>query len=331
MAAQKGIGKLRQFGIAKEAVRGTAETAAQYWIPWSDFEINEKDKRVVDEQSHGLIEDAVGESIVGQWAEGKVSAPIGDKHFPLFLYALLGTLATTDNADSDAAVKDHTVTVAQSAQHQALSLFVDDPLAAADYKHALGTITGLELKFEKDKYLEYSINFKSKKGATATLTPAVTSAENRFLPQHLVFKLASAYSGLTAASAVSVKSLSLKINPNVEEDFVLGSLTPADFLNKQLEIGGDVELLWNAETYKTIALAGTSQAMRIDLINADVTIGTAAHPEIQINLAKVLFEEIAVSGGLNDFVKQTLKFKAFYSLSDSLMVNSVCTNVVASY
>jgi hypothetical protein len=330
MAAQKGIGKLRQFGIAKEAVRGTAEAAATYWIPWADFEINEKDKRQVDDQSRGLIEDSVGESIVAQWAEGKVSAPIGDKYFPLFLLAILGTVANSDNADSDASIIDHTITVAQSAQHQALSLFVDDPLAAQDYKHALGVITGMELKFEKEKFLSCSVNFKAKKGATATLTPAATTAENRFLPQHLVFKLASAYSGLTAASAVSVKSLSLKINQNIEDDFVLGSLAPVDFLNKQMEITGDVELLWNAETYKTLALAGTSQAMRIDLLNADVTIGAAAHPEIQINLAKVLFEEIAVSGGLNEFVKQTLKFKAFYSTTDSLMISCVCTNNVAT-
>jgi hypothetical protein len=246
------------------------------------------------------------------------------------LLAILGTVANTDNTDSDASIIDHTITVAQSAQHQALSLFIDDPLAAQDYKYALGVITGLELKFEREKFLSCSVTFKSKKGATATLTPAATTAENRFLPQHLVFKLASAYSGLTAASAVSVKSLSLKINQNIEDDFVLGSLTPADFLNKQMEITGDVELLWNAETYKTLALAGTSQAMRIDLLNADVTIGAAAHPEIQINLAKVLFEEIAVSGGPNEFVKQTLKFKAFYSTTDSLMINAVCTNNVAT-
>ena len=330
MAAQKGIGKLRQFGIVKETARGTAEAAALYWIPWADFSIDEKDKRDIDDQSRGLIEDSLGESIVAQWAEGKISAPIGDKHFPLILLALLGTVTNADDADTDASIIDHTITVAQSAQHQSLSLFVDDPLAAQDYKHALGVITGLDLKFEQNKFLSYTATFKAKKGVTATNSPAITTAENRFLPQHLVFKLASAYSGLTAASAVSVKSLSLKINQNIEDDFVLGSLTPADFLNKQMEITGDVELLWNAETYKTLALAGTSQAMRIDLLNSDVTIGAAAHPEIQINLAKVLFEEIAVSGGLNEFVKQTLKFKAFYSTTDSLMISCYCVNNVAT-
>jgi hypothetical protein len=171
---------------------------------------------------------------------------------------------------------------------------------------------------------------KSKKGATATLTPS-QNAENRFLPKHLVFKLASAYSGLTAASAVSVKSLSLKITKNLEPDWVLGSISPADFLNKAFSIEGDVELLWDAETYKTLTLAGTSQAMRIDLINTDVTIGAAANPEVQINLAKVIFQEIAVSGGLNEFVKQTLKFKASYSTTDSLMISAKVVNVQASY
>ncbi len=327
----KGIGRLLQFGIAKETVRGTPESAASYWIPFSELDFNEKFNLVEDDQSRGIIEDTVGQSKVKEWAEGSMKAPIADKHFPLILYSILGTLGTADNADSDASVKDHTITVAQSSQHQALSLFVDDPLAAQDYKHGNGAISSLEIHYELNRFLDYTLGLKAKKGATATLTPSSTS-ENRFLPQHLTFKLASSYSGLGAASAMNIRSLTLKIEHNLEDDDVLGSAAPADFLNKQFSIEGTLEATWNNESdFKTSALATTAKAMRIDLVNSDVTIGSAAHPQIRIDLAKVIFKEITRPIKINDIVRQTLSFKAHYSLSDSLMISALATNVVASY
>ena len=52
----KGIGKLLQIGIAKETVRGTAETAATYWLQTDDFNVQEKDERVTNDQTLGVIE-----------------------------------------------------------------------------------------------------------------------------------------------------------------------------------------------------------------------------------------------------------------------------------
>ncbi|QQR82467.1 hypothetical protein IPJ70_04295 [Candidatus Campbellbacteria bacterium] len=327
----KGIGRLIQFGIAKETVRGTPEVAASYWIPFSELDFNEKYNLVNDEQSRGVIEDTVGQSKSKEWSEGSVKAPIADKHFPLILFSVLGSLSTGDNADSDATVKDHIITVAQSSQHQALSLFVDDPLAAQDYKHGNGSISSLEIHYELNRFLDYTLGLKAKKGESAVLTPSSTP-ENRFLPQHLTFKLAASYSGLTAASAMNIRSLSLKIDHNLEDDDVLGSAAPADFLNKQFSIEGTLEATWNNETdFKTSALATTPKAMRIDLINNDVTIGNSAHPEIRIDLAKVIFKEITRPVKINDIVRQTLSFKAHYSLTDSLMISALATNLVASY
>ena len=331
MANIKGIGRLIQFGIAKETTRGTAEAAATYYIPWSELSIDEKYYLINNEQSYGVIEDSVSATIIKQWAEGSFTAPIGDKHFPLVLLSALGALSTADNADSDASIKDHTITVGQSAQPQALSLCIDDPLGQQDYKYALGVVSSLEIQYELAQFLSYTATLKSKKGATATLTPSTTT-ENRFLPKHVTFKVASALSGLDAASAISIKSLNLTINNNVEDYDVLGSVAPNDFLNKQFTIEGTLEAIYQNESdFKTAALAGTAQAFRIDLDNTDVTIGSAENPRIKIDLAKVYFTELSRSIGLNDVVKQTLSFKAHYSASDSKMVTILATNAVASY
>ncbi len=324
----KGIGRLLQFGIGKETTRGTPNASADFYIPFSELSIDEKFENVVDEQSRGIIEDSVGESRVMNWAEGSIKAPIGDKHFPLVLFATFGALATTGPTDS---TYSHTITVGQSAQHQALSLFIDDPLGGQDYKHGLGMVDSLEINYELNKFLDYTINLKAKKGATASLSPSATT-ENRFLPQHLTFKVAGSYSTLSTGSAVAIKSLKLKIAKNLETDSVLGATDPADFLNKQISIEGTVEALWQNESdFKTAALSGTAKALRIDLVNTDVTIGTSSNPQCRIDLAKVTFTELTRPATINDMVKQTLSFKAHYSLTDSLMISILNKNAQASY
>lgn len=327
----KGIGRLVQFGIAKETTRGTAIASPDFWVPWAELVLDEKEEQVFDQATVGVIEDAISAGITKVWAEGSLKTPIGDKMIGLFLKAALGGLASASNADGSGLVYDHTITIAQSAIHQSITLFIDDPLAAQDYKHANGVVTSFELRYELNSLIEVTIGLMAKKGATATLTPSVAT-ENRFLPQHLTFKVAANLAGLGAASAVVIKSASLNFNPNTESDDVLGSTAPADFLNKQMVVEGTVEAIYQDEaTFKTAFLAGTAKALRFDLVNTDVTIGTSANPQLRVDLAKVVFQELGRPFKLNDVVTQTLKFKAFYSTSDSKLLTILLTNLQASY
>lgn len=326
----KTTGRFIQFGVARETTRGTAEAAASFWIPWDELSLDDKDERILNDQSRGLIETSVGESIIKKWVEAEIKAPIDDTIFPLFLYAVLGTLITSDNADSNAAVKDHTLTVAQSIQHQALTLFLDDPAAGQDYRFALGMVTGLELMYERGKFISFGAQLKAKTGQTSTLTPATTTA-NRFLPHHLTFKMATAQSGLTAASATVLKSANISFKPTVIDDDVLGSNTPNDFNNTNFEIEGTLELMFDDETEKTLALDATKRALRFDLINTDVTIGAAANPSIRIDLHNVTFRPITRSFKQGEYVLQTIAFKAHFDLTDAKMITAVGTNITASY
>lgn len=327
----KGIGRCMQIGIAKESVRGTSEAAASFYIPVSEFSIDEMQEHVIDEQGRGVIEDAVDQEIIKQWAEGNFTAPIGDAHFGLILLSLLGTLNSVVNADASTLVYDHTATVEKSAQHQSQTLFIDDPLAAQDYKHALGVITNVEIQYVLGAYVQYVIGLKSKKGETATLTPSTTS-ENRFTAKHFVFKTAANKAGLDAGTEIKLKNFTLTIEKNIEDDDVLGDDDPIDFLNKQIAIEGEIEAYWQNESdFKTDFLAGTEKAIRMQLINSDVTIGTAANPELKIDLAKVKFTALSRPVTINDIVTQTLSFKAFYSISDTEMIEVVLTNLETSY
>lgn len=324
----KGTGRLIQAGIAKETSRGTAESAATFWIPFSDLSFDEKRGHIFDSEARGIIEDSVGSEVVSKHAEGALRAPVADEHFGLILLATLGAVSTSGPTDS---AYTHTFTVAQSAQHQALTVFLDDPIAGADYKYALGVVRSLEISYELKKYLEYNVGLIAKKGATATLTPSGTT-ENRFRPQDVSFKTASSLSGLGAATAKSVRSLRLSIEKNVENDDVLGSVEPNDFINKEIVITGEIEAVWeNEAAYQADFAAGTTKAMRLAVTNADVTIGTGTHPSLTIDLAKATFTELGRGFGLNDVVTQRLAFKAHYSISDSKMVTAALVNAQSSY
>lgn len=323
----KGIGRQLGFGIGKETTRGTS-VAPSYWIPFAELAIDEKFENAIDQASVGVIEDSVSATRVKEWAEGTMKAPIGDAHFPLMLLAALGSISS---AVKETTAYNHTITVQQGVQHQSLTLGIDDPLGGQDYRHALGVITSLEITYEQGKLLEYSVGFKAKKGATATNTPSYT-AENRFTHKHFVFKIATTQSGLDAAGVQNVRSATLKIEKNVEDDPILGSIAPNDFMNKQFAIEGTIEAIWQNETdFKTFVLAGTAKALRFDLTNTDVTIGASSNPRVKIDLHSAVFKEISRPVRINDVVVQTLAFKAHYSLIDAKMVSVLCNNTVTAY
>jgi len=327
----KGIGKLFQIGVAKETTRGTAISSASYWLAFSDVSPEEKWENAIDAQSYGVVEDAVSETRVKNWMEGVIAAPVSDQSFVLLLLSLLGTDTVTTHT-GETVVYDHALTVAQNAQHQSLTLFVHDPLAAQDYSHALGVIHKIDLNYILKDFVNYSAAIMGQQGAQKSTFSPSQSVENRFAPQHLTFKTASSLSGLNAATAIAVKSLKLTIDDSVESQDVLGNVAPVDFLNKEFKVEGTIEAIWQNESdFKTNAVANTPQALRLDLINPSVTLGSAAHPEIKIDLAKVYFTEFSRPIKTKDVVYQTLKFKAVYSVSDTQMVKITCTNTVASY
>lgn len=321
----KFIGRIADIGIAKETTRGTAESSATFYLPKMSFTYDDKIEQVIDESSVGVIEDATGASIVGKMAEGEFEGKIGDKSIGLLLLSVFGTVSSTV---SETVVYTHSFSVAESAQHQSLTVFQEDP--NQDYKYALGMIDRFSLDVSLGQFAKITAGFKSKAGATATLTPSYT-AENNFLPQHGTLKYASTTAGLGAGTAVNIKSFKLDIVTNVENEMVLGSTAPADLLNKQFAVSGTVEMIFTDETFKTQLLADTAQALRIRLTNSDVTIGTTKNPQLTFDLNKVKWGEFTRNYGNDDLVSVTASFKAFYDLTTSGMITAELINLQTSY
>ena len=329
----KGIGRLISLGFAKETTRGTAETAASYWSPFESLDFNPKVKNVIADQAVGVIENAVAEYRVNQFVDGSFKCPVTDQSVGPLFYAIFGGYAVATHS-GETAVYDHTFTVGESAQHQSLTFFTHDPLGGTDYSYANGVVHKMELDAELEKFVLLTNSISAQMGVSQTaFTPSFLS-ENRFIPQNMTFKYATAVSGLSAATPIALKSLKLTIDESIEEQNVLGSVAPADFLNKEFKVEGQLEAVYQNLTdfYNAfVADPNVGQAMLIDLKNTDVTIGTASHPELAITLNQVYFYESSIKVTPKDTVYQTVKFRATYKLSDAAMIKAVLTNTVTTY
>jgi hypothetical protein len=464
MAAQKGIGRLVQVGVVKEATRGTAITTATFWNPWMDLTIDEKKEFAVDAQSYGVIEDSTNLTQTKKWAQGSIMGNVSDTTFGLFLYSMFGGYAAAAHG-AEAAVYDHTFTVGESAQHKSLTFLLHDPLSAVDYSYANGVVEKLEINLALKKFVEFTASIKALSGvAQSAFSPAITS-ENRFIAQYITagfspqvagmltaqegtgtaastihvtaasfstdlisvgeyvvgtnitsgttvativsntaFDLSGASTGnasdihigslyatgtasstihvtalgvittsslrvgmtvkgtnipagttivrivsstafdMSAASTgtvsgmvfgaavVPLKSAKLTINGNVEDQEVLGNVSPADFLNKEFSVEGTFEAIWQNETdAKTAFMGPTTQALTLTIQNTDVAIGTAFNPTLQFLLSKCTFQELGRPFKVKDLVYQTVKFKGMYSVSDTYMIKAILSNTTSTY
>jgi len=322
----KFIGRLSDFGIAKEAVRGTAEATATFYLPKVSLSIDDAIEQIVDESSTGVIEDSPNAVTVARFAEGEIEGNISDRSFGLLLLAALGSVGTT--GPSQTTVYTHAFSVLQNAQHPSLTLFLDDE--NQDYRYALGVLTSLDIDVMLGQFARYKAAFRSKVGATATISPSY-GTENPFLPQHGSVAIATNLAGLGAASPLNIRSVKLTVMKNAEDDRKRGSLDPVDILAKQISVEGSLELIFNDNTFKTEMLTDVARAMRIRLTNTDVTIGTNLNPQLTFDLAKVKFSKFERKYANNDIVTASVDFKAFYSTTDAAMMTAQMLSTQVSY
>lgn len=320
----KFIGRQLAVGVGKESSRGVG-VLPTYWLHATSFKYFDKVAKAVEDGFTGGIWAGDQAFVTQKWADGDIEFDITDKSFPLILLATFGSLSTAVFAGA----KKHTLTLTNSSNHQSLSLHTSDPVGKLIFE--LTMLDKLVINVLPQEIVKAAATFKSKAAATSAASSAFV-AETKFLGRHLGFKLADDTSGLAAASQVDVKSLTLTIEKNTEIYNVIGTVQPNDIVNKNIVISGEVQLSFDDYTWKNYMLDGDYKAMRIELVNTDVTIGTT-NPSFRIDLSKVQFEGWEADYPLNDLVNQKIKFTALYDLggNNNLFNDCYVINEEASY
>ncbi len=324
----KYIGRLVTLGVGRESSRGVG-VAPTYALPFTAFSYDDKVVKARSLAGVGQISDSEEAFVTTKYGEGDVEGEIRSKSFGLFLYAMLGSLSTSGPTDTSAYT--HAFSLSNNAQHQSLSFLVSDANTTELYK--LVMLNELTIEAELDEIVKFTASFMGKQAVTSGASQASVVAESKFTKKHLSVKLASAVSGLDAATAISVKNLKLTISKNVVLDDVLGTAEPEDILNRQIAIEGELTLNYEAETYKNYMKDDTNRAMEIKLSNTDVLIGASTRPSLTLRFPKVDFFDWEPEYELDEIVTQTFSFKANRDVSGANQLISTCTlvNDVASY
>lgn len=324
-----GSGRLVHYGIAKETVRGTAQTSPTFEFMQNDTpDFYNTNKSIQNNASAGVLNDVNAEETDSQWAEGKIPIKVTDKTMGLVLLAAMGSLSTAANGDSSGTVKDHTITQSQSNVPQSVTLFRKD--SNSDQAFARAMVKTLELNGVVGDFIKAIPEFTSKFGAAATTTPAYVY-ENEFKMKYATAKMASATSGLAGATAIPIKSFKLTITRDLNPYFVAGSLDVNEIFVQKFGVTGELVLRYTDQTYENLTFGNTTQALLIDLVNTDVTIGTSAHPELKITLPTVKIEDWKIDQSMDKMVEQTLSITGMYDLASSSAISMILTNLQASY
>jgi len=325
----KWIGRRQSIGIAKEAVRGVGETPT-YWLNVLSFSFKDVPTKALSEAGFGKITGGDQSPLTMIHGEGDMEVELGDQSFGLILLALLGSVSTTGPTDTTAYT--HSFSLSNTNQHQSLSITTTDPIG--DLMYELAMINSLEITIVPDSIVSYTVSFISKGSADSSGHTASYQSENKFVGRNLSLKIADDTSGLGAATATKVKSLTLTFEKNAEISATLSTLHPEDVVNKLFTISGEIVLDYEDRTLFGYITADSYKALRIQLTGTTLVSGSATtYPSWTLDLSKVSFDSFEPDFSLNEIVTQTLMFNALYDAGGNDNMINACTlvNEVDSY
>lgn len=318
------------LGVGIETVRGTAVTPA-IWIPGRSVNsVGPQVDKVPVRETRGTKVSSQGMEIVKKMGGGELEFNVRNKSFGYLIKSLLGSVNSV--VQSGAAYRHTFSILANNPQHPSLTLGLSMP-NIQDYTYALALVKSLELRISPDDLVNATCEFVAASEAEKNpdYTPSFGSDDYYFRHQDVVLKIADTVAGIGAAPVLKAKEITISIDNKARDNQNVSELNPGDVIATDFEIGGEIVLDMDAKTYRDYFTSGAYKALSLVLTRADVTIGTAANPRIEIILPKVSFSSYDEDRPIDDIVTMTLGIQAHYSLSDAYAVQIAVDNEKTNY
>lgn len=235
-----------------------------------------------------------------------------------------GATATGGTIEAPASVRSHVYTLQNTNTHPSYTIYGSDPVG--DSKSVYCMLDTLDLDLKSGAFALAKAKFMGKKIQSASAQTPSYTAQNAFLAKYANFYAASSYSGLDAAAATTIKSMTLSWKKNLVDFQGWGATDVTGFYNQQYTLTGSFVLLYNASTFRDYVTNSTTQAFRVKLANTDVTIGSASNPTIQIDIPVASFKDWKRTTANNSLVEQTLDFKCSYDVATAMTAGLILTN-----
>ena len=323
----KEIGRLHSFAIGTETTAGTAGTI-DAWIPLESGNLKPIVEIIKDESGFGNIASPADAHMAKVSSEFAAKGIVRPTSFGFVLLCTLGTVGTPTLAETG--VYTHAFTVANTNAHPSFTIIHDDQ--TQEEQSVYHMVDSLTITGEIGQYLKFDMKSKGRLPTTTTgNTPSFsTTGENPFLVTKASIKFAADIASISGASKVACQNFKLTIDKNLEQIFSTMSSTTegTDFAtqhNKNLNVKGDFEIVYNDTTFRALALAGTKQAIEIQ-VEGRALIGATKYENITIQLASVVLEDWDRSDDKDGIVTQSFGFTGMYKLAETKMMTVSLTN-----
>lgn len=325
------IGRNVAFGFQKETVRGTAVQSAIKWIGKLDFDFKPGVDTVTNESGFNHIAKANQIDIIRRRGAGGLTSKLFDKNVGDLFTLAFGQAPTSTQVSGDTTVYDHVFSLLNSNSHASYTLHtVEGDIVQKSYPGAI--MDEMTIDIVTDDYAKVSTSFLSRKSVapSPSLTPAYTD-ENEFVPKHAVVKVVALGGDLSAASAVAdVTEAHITISKNPVDRPTIGS-DDVDPRNTVLEVSGEIHLYYNATTFRDYRDNQTKLALRLQLTNTDVTIGTSKNPTVTIDVPYIKITDWDPDYSADDLVQQTIQFTGLLNVATGTILTATVRNLQTSY
>jgi hypothetical protein len=220
-----------------------------------------------------------------------------------------GTLLATGTGS------DHIFPRLNSNNHAAYTFFGHDPIGDEYASYCM--LDSLDIEGKVGDYFKFNASYKGKKlVSTSGLTPSY-AAENPFLPKFATLLRAADTASLYSASAVAVERFKMTVQKNVVPYQIFGDTDVNSLHNQQFGLVGELDLKYNATTWRDYMTASTKSALRLTVANTDNAITGSFYPTFEVEIPQAYITEWSRSEENNSLVRQTVGFRGVFNVSSS--------------
>jgi hypothetical protein len=316
-------------GVAVEGTRGTFAAAQDYIRSREPGSIQTLVEKVDIKETKVTGMNSQGQVVTMTKVEGELPFNLRFRTIGYLLKSLLGGVNSSAEA-GETVVYRHAITLDPAVQQPTLSL----SLARGEFDHKRlngAVVSALSFAFPVDDVVNGVATIKGRTETTATDFTAGYAEDDYLAPHQMVtLKIAEDVAGLSGATGICVTDLSLLLDRGSREKLCLSSVSPVDHIAKLLTVTGAFNFEKSDDTYRDLAIANTSRALQISVVNTAQEIGVDSNPTLTITLPNVTFTT-SESRPLDDLVTEEVSFTANYDDAEGNGITISLVNEKANY
>ena len=312
------------IAMALEASAGAPAQPVAY-IPYLESTLNGRQDVLADSSARGVRDENAENSQLGKrWGEGNLRVNL-DATLAGYLMAL--AMGSRSVVSEGGGVYTHTFSRNNSNTPLTSSVIFNRGTDKVLFHYAV--VNSFDLTFD-DGMAEVNAGFTSKFPVTSTSGTLTTTSGFYYAFRHATVQISDTITNAAnSATPLKVRSFSLSINNNTENQFVAGNREPDSIINKSFSVTGSMRLAFESSTEKDYFINLTKTAMVVTFNGNGI--GNAMTEFVKLRIYKMRVDDFKVDVPNDDYVSEEITFTAEYSSTDTATCDLQARNRQSSY